>query len=188
MDALISSSKAFYGVHDPVQSGLACGSDTAHMSLFGYDPLKIYDGRGMLESIGSGLTVKAGDIAFKSNFAYLNLDTRIVERRRVDRKFPEWGIPLCEAISGMKVEGFPDHQVECMYATEHRCAIKLSGPRLSSLITGNDPLKDNLPIVKCLPVDENDEDAVMTANLVEAVSNRLTEVLSEHPINKTRQE
>jgi len=25
---------------DPVESGLACGSDTAHMSLFGYDPRK----------------------------------------------------------------------------------------------------------------------------------------------------
>ena len=30
------------GIHDPVQSGLSCGSDTAHMSLLGYDPLKLY--------------------------------------------------------------------------------------------------------------------------------------------------
>lgn len=30
------------GIHDPVQSGLACGSDTAHMSVFGYNPLKLY--------------------------------------------------------------------------------------------------------------------------------------------------
>lgn len=26
------------GLMDPVEPGLACGSDTAHMSLFGYDP------------------------------------------------------------------------------------------------------------------------------------------------------
>jgi len=95
MQALINSRGSFYGVHDPVQSGLACGSDTAHMSMFGYDPLKIYDGRGMLESMGSGLTTKVGDIAFKSNFAYMDIDSRNVERRRVDRKFPDWGIPLC---------------------------------------------------------------------------------------------
>jgi 2,3-bisphosphoglycerate-independent phosphoglycerate mutase len=30
------------GIHDPVQSGLACGSDTAHMQIFGYNPLKLY--------------------------------------------------------------------------------------------------------------------------------------------------
>jgi len=30
------------GMHDPVQSGLACGSDTAHMQLFGYNPIKLY--------------------------------------------------------------------------------------------------------------------------------------------------
>jgi 2,3-diphosphopglycerate-independent phosphoglycerate mutase len=158
------------------------------MSLFGYDPLKIYDGRGMLESMGSGLTTKVGDIAFKSNFAYMNIETKIVERRRVDREFPEWGIPLCDAISGLKIPGYPDHVVECMYATEHRCGIKVSGPRLSSLITGNDPLKDNLPLVKCESTEPDDPDSVFTAELIDKLSWRLTEVLLEHPINKARKE
>lgn len=26
------------GLMDPVEPGLSCGSDTAHMSIFGYDP------------------------------------------------------------------------------------------------------------------------------------------------------
>ena len=68
-----------FGVHDPVQSGLACGSDTAHMSIFGYDPLKLYGGRGSFESMGSGINMEKGDIAFKSNFSYMNLDSGIVE-------------------------------------------------------------------------------------------------------------
>jgi 2,3-diphosphopglycerate-independent phosphoglycerate mutase len=188
MDSLISSSKAFYGVHDPVQSGFACGSDAAHMSLFGYDPLKIYDGRGMLEALGSGMTAGPTDIAFKSNFAYMNIETKIVERRRVDREFPGWGIPLCESISGIRVPGFPNHVIECMYATEHRCGIKVSGPRLSSLITGNDPLKDNLPLVKCEAVDPNDSDSIFTADLIEKLSNHFTELLLKHPINIARKE
>lgn len=158
------------------------------MSLFGYDPLKIYDGRGMLESMGSGLSTKVGDIAFKSNFAYMNIETKFVERRRVDREFPEWGIPLCDAISGLKIPGYPDHVVECMYATEHRCGIKVSGPRLSSLITGNDPLKDNLPLVKCESTEPDNQDSVFTAELINKLSWRLTEVLLEHPINKSRKE
>jgi len=30
------------GLHDPVGAGYACGSDTSHMSIFGYDPFKYY--------------------------------------------------------------------------------------------------------------------------------------------------
>lgn len=40
MDAIAKS--GLCGLHDPVQSGLGCGSDTAHMSIFGYNPLKLY--------------------------------------------------------------------------------------------------------------------------------------------------
>ena len=76
------------GMHDPVQAGLSCGSDTAHMSLFGYNSLSLYNGRGAFEAMGSGLSMEQGvDIAFKCNFAYLNIESGIVERRRVDREF-----------------------------------------------------------------------------------------------------
>ena len=51
------ASQGIFGLHDPVSSGLACGSDTAHMSIFGYDPLKLYDGRGSFESMGAGLSM-----------------------------------------------------------------------------------------------------------------------------------
>ena len=40
---------------DPVETGLACGSDTAHMNIFGYNPFKYYTGRGAFESIGAGI-------------------------------------------------------------------------------------------------------------------------------------
>ena len=119
------------------------------MSLFGYNPLKFYQGRGIFEALGSGQQINPGDIAFKSNFAYQNQDTGIVEKRRVDREFPTWGIPLCKALTGIDIPGYPDHSVELMYATEHRCSVKVSGPNLSNKISGNDPLKDNKLAVEC---------------------------------------
>lgn len=102
------------------------------MSIFGYDPLKLYDGRGSFESMGAGLDMNIGDIAFKSNFAYMNLSSKIVERRRVDRTFADWGVPLCDALNNLKVPGYPDHIIKCMHATEHRCGVLVSGPNLSS--------------------------------------------------------
>lgn len=53
------------GLMDPVQAGLACGSDTAHMSMFGFDPRRYYRGRGAFETMGAGLEMRPGDIAFK---------------------------------------------------------------------------------------------------------------------------
>jgi 2,3-diphosphopglycerate-independent phosphoglycerate mutase len=75
-----------------------------------------------------------------------------------------------------------------MYATEHRCAIKVSGPRLSSLITGTDPLKDNLVILKCESTEPEDADSVYTADLIEAISGKITDVLIKHPINAKRKQ
>lgn len=43
---------------DPVEPGLACGSDTAHMSIFGYDPRSFYRGRGAFESMGAGIPMQ----------------------------------------------------------------------------------------------------------------------------------
>jgi 2,3-bisphosphoglycerate-independent phosphoglycerate mutase len=54
-----------------------------------------------------------GDIAFKSNFAFMNLDTGIVERRRVDRTFADWGVPLCDSLNDIPVDGFPEYRIFC---------------------------------------------------------------------------
>ena len=182
------ASQGFFGVHDPVQSGLACGSDTAHMSLFGYNPMKLYQGRGVFEALGAGQDIRVGDIAFKSNFAYMNTETQVVERRRVDRQFPNWGIPLCDALNGIPIPGYPEHSVEVMYATEHRCGVKVSGPRLSNKITGNDPLKDNRLALKCEANDAGDADAEMTARLINVLSDEIQRVLLENPICIQRKE
>lgn len=157
-----------------MQAGLACGSDTSHMSIFGYNPLKLYQGRGVFEALGSGQEIRVGDIAFKSNFAFMDLESGVVKKRRVDREFPAWGIPLCDALTGIPIPGYPEHSVEVRYATEHRCSVKVSGPRLSNKITGNDPLKDDLPIVVTKPTVAGDSDAEFTAGLVNALSAEIT--------------
>lgn len=63
LDAIASA--GVNGLMDPVEVGLACGSDTAHLSLLGYDPRIYYRGRGAFESMGAGLAMSPGDIAFK---------------------------------------------------------------------------------------------------------------------------
>lgn len=66
LDAIAST--GVNGLMDPVEPGLACGSDTAHLSLLGYNPRVYYHGRGAFESMGAGLAMSPGDIAFKVRF------------------------------------------------------------------------------------------------------------------------
>ncbi|KAJ1689007.1 hypothetical protein LUZ63_013162 [Rhynchospora breviuscula] len=185
LDAIASS--GVNGLMDPVEPGLACGSDTAHLSLLGYDPRVYYRGRGAFESMGAGLAMSPGDIAFKSNFATLDENTGIVVNRRADRHFEVEGPILCAALDGLKLPSFPDYEVRVRYATEHRCGVVVKGPKLSGNISGTDPLKDNRLLLKAEPLDDSFE-AKNTAEVVNELSKEITKILKSHPINKKREE
>lgn len=132
--------------------------------------------------MGAGVEMSFDDIAFKCNFAYINNETNIVERRRVDRDF-HWGVTLCDDLNDIQIPGFEEYIVKCEYATEHRCGLKVRGKNLSSQITGTDPLKDNKIIRNCFPIDNEDSNSVFTASLVNALSSEIRRILTNHPIN-----
>ena len=53
------------GIMDSIAPGIIPGSDTAHLSILGYNPYEVYTGRGPFEANGVGVDVLAGDIAFR---------------------------------------------------------------------------------------------------------------------------
>lgn len=57
-----------------VGEGIAPESDIAVFAILGYDPHEHHTGRGPLESIGSGLEVNNGDLAYRVNFATVERD------------------------------------------------------------------------------------------------------------------
>ncbi len=175
------------GLMDPVETGLACGSDTAHMNILGYNPFTEYRGRGSFETLGSGIPMDLEEIGFKCNFAYMEKTTKIVKKRRVDREFHKWGIPLVKALDGIEIPGFFGYKCCCVHATEHRCAIKITGPNLSSKITSTDPLKDGLRLKTVIAKDSLDKNAVLTANIVNSLSERIFAILKENTINLERE-
>ncbi|KAJ6795742.1 Uncharacterized protein M6B38_224250 [Iris pallida] len=183
LDAVASA--GVNGIMDPVEAGLGCGSDTAHLSLLGYDPRVYYRGRGAFESMGAGLAMSPGDIAFKSNFATLDENTGIVTSRRADRHFEEEGPILCAALDGMKLPSYPEYEVRVRYATEHRCGVVVKGPKLSGNISGTDPLKDNRLLLKAEALDGTEE-AKHTAAVVNELSKEISRILVSHPLNAKR--
>jgi 2,3-diphosphopglycerate-independent phosphoglycerate mutase len=151
------------GLMDSYEAGFSCGSDTSHLNIFGYTPRVYYKGRGAFETEGSGLIMQPGDIAFKSNMAYMNPETKIVEKRRVDREFQDWGLELIKYLDGMVIPGFEEYKVSTKHATEHRIGLLVSGPGLSNDITDSDPLVDDLELLKIKPLKP---EAELTARVV----------------------
>ncbi|MGI8774350.1 MAG: alkaline phosphatase family protein [Actinomycetota bacterium] len=67
-----------------VGKGIAPESDIAVFSILGYDPRDDHTGRGPLESVGVGLEVNDGDLAYRVNFATVQADEEgwsILDRR-----------------------------------------------------------------------------------------------------------
>jgi 2,3-bisphosphoglycerate-independent phosphoglycerate mutase len=56
-------------------------SDSAAMSLLGYNVEEHYTGRGPLEAAGAGLEMRDGDLAWKANFATADSGWNVLDRR-----------------------------------------------------------------------------------------------------------
>lgn len=65
MDFIAKNGKT--GIVKTIPSGFPPGSDIASISIFGYDPIKYYTGRGPLEASNMGVKLKKDDVAFRCN-------------------------------------------------------------------------------------------------------------------------
>lgn len=70
MDAI--SKKAELGMVHTIPEGMKPGSDTANLSVMGYDPKKYYSGRSPLEALSIGVPMKDTDIALRCNIVTLS--------------------------------------------------------------------------------------------------------------------
>jgi len=70
MDLLAKS--GYTGMVKTVPDTLAPGSDTANMSVMGYDPEIFYTGRSPIEAISMGIELEPSDVAFRTNLVTLS--------------------------------------------------------------------------------------------------------------------
>jgi 2,3-bisphosphoglycerate-independent phosphoglycerate mutase len=59
--------KGVFGITRTVPNGMSPGSDTANLSIFGYDPAKYYTGRAPLEALNMNIELGPDDVAFRCN-------------------------------------------------------------------------------------------------------------------------
>ena len=171
------------GIIDPISPGVPAGSDTAMLSLFGYDALKIYSGRGALEALGSGLKVFPGDVAFRCNFATVDKNM-IVTDRRAGRIPNEAASKLAKSLQKIRLK---ESDVDFLFknTVQHRAVLKLHGGKLSTAVTETDPAETGKRILKAKPLNDTAE-AKRTAGLLNEITGKFHGVLQDHPLNKER--
>lgn len=81
MDELASMSEI--GMVKTVPEGMNPGSDTANLSVLGYDPKVYYSGRSPLEALNIGVDMKDGDVAIRANIVTLSEEEENYEDKRI---------------------------------------------------------------------------------------------------------
>ena len=114
------------GLSIPIRPGIEPGSGPAHLSLFGYDPVRYVIGRGVLESLGIGFPLQANDLAARGNFATVDADGLITDRR-AGRISTEECIRLTAKIRQACAGLFEDFEVFIEPVQEHRFVFVLRG-------------------------------------------------------------
>ena len=142
-------------------------SDTCHLSLFGYEPKIYYLGRGPYEAAGVGIKLREGDVALRVNFAAVDENLKVIDRRagRIEKTQP-----LIKALSQIKIKGI---KFILKKSYGHRAVLVLRGKNISPAIPDNDPQKVGERVRK-------------TAKILDEFLNKTHQILENHPLNKKR--
>ena len=188
------------GLMYTVSRGIAPESDAAVFSILGYDPFKIYTGRGVIEALGAGLLIHDEyDLALRCNFATIDEDWRVIDRRVGRSLTTSEAVKLAEDINReVKLESYPAKFI-FKATVGHRGVIVISSleDKLSDKISNIDPAytrvegigvvetRGEMTVNKCKPLD-NSLEALRSAELVNEFTFKSHNILKKHPINKDR--
>src|SRR5687767_212155 len=134
----------------PVAPGITPGSGPGHLGLFGYDPIEFQVGRGVIEALGLGIELKAGDVAARANFCTMDSKGIVTDRRagRIDTAVCE---ELCALLSS-KIKKIGDTQVIIKPGKGHRFVVVFRGKGLQGPLSDADPHREGKAIPPVAPI------------------------------------
>lgn len=173
------TSKSICGLIDPIAYGITPGSGPSHLALFGYDPLQVEIGRGVMEALGSDISLTRDDLAARGNFATINGQGMIVDRR-AGRIATERNREICGFL-GNEIKEIEGVRVSLTPGKEHRFVLVFRGEGLRDDLTDADPQKDGL---SAKGTEGLSQEARRTADVVNLYLKKANEVLKPfHPAN-----
>lgn len=137
----------------PVAHGITPGSGPAHLALFGYDPLAVEVGRGVIEALGLGLDLRAGDLAARANFCTLDAKG-IVTDRRAGRIPTEVCQRQCAMLQDA-IKAIDGAEVIIRPGESHRFVVVFRGKGLGGPLSDTDPHREGERIQDARPAGKS---------------------------------
>lgn len=163
------------GMVHTIPDGMKPGSDTANLSVLGYDPKKYYSGRSPLEALSIGVPMKDTDIALRCNIVTLSEEEGPFEQRKIiDHSSSEISTEDCAVLLQAVAKELANETYKFFVGTSYRhCLIWESG-QVIDLVQPHDVLDQ--VIGEHLPQDK----------ILREMMEKSYRILVNHPINIER--
>ena len=174
------ASQGELGLVQTIPAALPPGSDTANLSVMGYNPLQYYTGRSPLEAISLGIDLSDDDISFRCNLVTLSGDGPYNKKKMADYCAGEISTTEAQELISAVNEKLGSEEIKFHTGFNYRhLMVWHKGPDDWDLTPPHDIsgqlISDHLPLGK--------ESSQLLEMMEESYS-----LLSEHPVNKRRVE
>ena len=173
LDALSKVSEI--GMVHTIPEGMKPGSDTANLSVLGYDPKIYYSGRSPLEALSIGVPMKDTDVALRCNIVTISDgDEPFEEKTIIDHSSGEISTEDCAVLLEAVKAELQDETYQFYVGTSYRHCLIWNHGSVISLTQPHDVLGQ--VIGQYLPSDEK----------LLSMMKKSYEILVNHPINIER--
>lgn len=169
------AAKGEIGLVHTIPEGMHPGSDTANLSVLGYNPRQYYTGRSPLEALSIGVAMKEGDVALRCNMVTLTEDDAPYEEQTIlDHSSSEISTKDAQVLMEAVTSQMADEMYQFYVGTGYRHCLIWKNGTVAELTAPHDVLEQK--IGQYLPKEEK---------LLE-MQKRSYEILKDHPLNKER--
>ena len=171
----ILSKKSEIGMVHTIPDGMKPGSDTANLSVLGYDPKRYYSGRSPLEALSIGVPMKDTDIALRCNIVTISEDdVPFEEQTIIDHSSSEISTEDCAVLLKAVADELANEEFKFYVGTSYRHCLIWDKGSVIELTQPHDVLGQ--VIGQHLPKEEK----------FRRMMERSYEILAKHPLNIER--
>ncbi|MCI8670356.1 MAG: cofactor-independent phosphoglycerate mutase [Lachnospiraceae bacterium] len=175
MDKLSKLSEV--GLVHTIPEGMKPGSDTANLSVIGYDPKKYYTGRSPLEALSIGVDMKDTDVAIRCNIVTVSYDDKSYEEKTIiDHSAGEISTEDAAVLLEAVKKELEDDMFKYYVGTSYRHLTVWDKGQVTELTPPHDVLGQ--VIGQHLPAQQQ----------LREMMKKSYDILANHPINKARME
>lgn len=163
------------GMVHTIPDGMKPGSDTANLSVIGYDPRKYYSGRSPLEALSIGVPMKDTDIAIRCNIVTISEDdVPFEEKTIIDHSSSEISTEDCAVLLEEVAKQLANETYQFYVGTSYRHCLIWDNGQVVELTPPHDVLGRS--IGQYLPADD----------ALREMMKKSYDILVNHPINIER--